>query len=249
MVGVLQDFLYRVRLRLFRKVRHRRQYLKFVSGKNGLEIGGPSGVFRPNEALSLYEDVGSLDNCNFARLTVWAEHQDDFVFLEGKRPGRTILCEGSDLSPVADGSYDFVLSCHNLEHFANPVKALYEWKRVLRPGGALIVVLPNYNNTFDHRRSPTNVDHMFEDFHRNVGEDDLTHLPEIVEKHDLAMDPGGLSSSDFRARCEANLDNRCLHHHVFDERNSRELLERAGFVVRSVDKAFPIHICLLATPR
>jgi hypothetical protein len=34
---------------------------------------------------------------------------------------------------------------------------------------------------------------------------------------------------------------------VFDERNSRELIERAGFAVHSVDRAFPFHLCLLAT--
>jgi hypothetical protein len=34
---------------------------------------------------------------------------------------------------------------------------------------------------------------------------------------------------------------------VFDEHNSRELIERAGFAVHSVDRAFPFHLCLRAT--
>ena len=113
--------------------------------------------------------------------------------------------------------------------------------------GALILVLPYYKNTFDHRREPTSVDHMFSDYEQNIGEDDLTHLPEILEKHDLSKDPGAKDIENFRIRSLNNIENRCLHHHVFDEHNSRELIERSGFVVHSVDRAFPFHLCLLAT--
>ena len=118
---------------------------------------------------------------------------------------------------IADHTYDFILSSHNLEHFANPVKALQEWKRVTRPGGGLILVLPDYSKTFDHRRTPTTVDHMFEDFERDTQEDDLTHLPEILEKHDISLDPGVASADEFHRRSLDNFNNRCLHHHVFDE--------------------------------
>jgi ubiquinone/menaquinone biosynthesis C-methylase UbiE len=229
-------------------IRHRRLYLPFVVNKQGLEIGGPSEVFRRRQPVDLYHSVGGLDNCDFSRSTVWAEQKDDFTFDPQKAPGKSIFCDGSDLVSVRDNTYDFILSSHNLEHFANPVKALKEWKRVLRPSGALVLVLPHYKRTFDHRREPTSVEHMLEDFERNIGEDDLTHLPEILEKHDLSMDPGGCSIEEFHQRSLKNIFNRCLHHHVFDKKNSRELLERTGFHVRSMDLAFPFHICILATP-
>lgn len=226
---------------------HRHIYLPYVVDKKGLEIGGPSEVFRRRQPLELYRSVGGLDNCDFSRSTVWAEQQDIYTFHPQKDAGKSIFCDGSDLVSVKDGAYDFVLSSHNLEHFANPVKALKEWQRVIRPLGALILVLPNYRRTFDHRREPTSVDHMLEDFERNIGEDDLTHLPEILEKHDLSMDPGGCSLEQFRQRSLDNFSNRCLHHHVFDEKNSRELLQRTGFNVRCVYLAFPFHICIVAT--
>jgi len=228
-------------------IKHRSLYLPFVTGKSGLEIGGPSQVFRTGEPVDIYQHLESLDNCDFSSETVWTDQLRGYKFADGKPSGRNIYCDGSELSPVADCSYDCVLSSHNLEHFANPVKALLEWKRVLRPGGALILVLPYYKDTFDHRRQPTSVDHMFEDFANHCGEDDLTHVPEILDKHDLSRDPGAGSAENFRTRSLANISNRCLHHHVFDENNSRALLERAGFQVRSVDKAFPFHLCLLAT--
>ena len=42
-----------------------------ISGKNGLEIGGPSGFFRMDGQLPVYGRVGSMDNCNFSRTSMW----------------------------------------------------------------------------------------------------------------------------------------------------------------------------------
>ena len=157
------------------------------------------------------------------------------------------MCDGSNLAGVTTGSYDFVLSSHNLEHFANPVKALKEWQRVLRPGGSLILALPHYAKTFDHRRNPTPVTHMFADFERNTQEDDLSHLEEIVSLHDLKRDRAAGTVEDLRRRCLRNLENRCMHHHVFDEHNSGHLLTAVGMEVIAVEQALPFHIFLLAT--
>ncbi|MGC2402786.1 MAG: methyltransferase domain-containing protein [Acidobacteriaceae bacterium] len=218
-----------------------------VEGKAGLEIGGPSAVFQAGaQPLPIYPLVGSLDNCDFSRATTWASHGEDYVFSPGKRPGKNIFRDATDLSSIAAQTYDFILSSHNLEHFANPVKAIQEWKRVIRPGGSMIVVLPNYSKTFDHGRMPTSVDHIFEDFAKDMREDDLTHLPEILEKHDLTRDPGAGSVDAFHRRSLANFENRCLHHHVFDKGNSRELLRRCGMDVLAVDLARPFHILLVA---
>ena len=221
-------------------------YISCVRNRHGIEIGGPSQIFRARQDLPIYDLVGSLDNCDFSNATVWATHEASYQFSRRVAAGKTYFCDGSAMTPIADGAYDFVLSSHNLEHFANPVKAIKEWQRVLRPGGALILVLPHYRKTFDHRRTPTSVDHMFQDYEMNVGEDDLTHLAEILEKHDLDKDPGRCTLEEFHKRSLDNLHNRCLHQHVFDENNSRELLTRAGFEVLASDFRLPFHICLLA---
>lgn len=221
-------------------------YLSCVRNRSGIEIGGPSPIFRSRRDLPIYDQVGSLDNCDFSNSTVWAKHEAIYQFSNRVAVGKTYFCDGSSMTPIPDGTYDFVLSSHNLEHFANPVKALKEWQRVLRHGGALILILPHYKKTFDHRRTPTSVDHMFKDYEMNIGEDDLTHLPEILEKHDLDKDPGRCTLEEFRKRSLDNLHNRCLHQHVFDENNSPELLTRAGFEVLATDFRLPFHICLLA---
>lgn len=246
MPSALRRGLSRIRDLLRRPAPHFDLYLSYVSGKAGLEIGGPSQTFRSPDLLPLYRRVGSLDNCDFSSTTIWGDHEREFIFLKGKPAGRAIFCEGSKLNTVAAASYDFVLSSHNLEHFANPVKALHEWRRVLRPGGAVVLILPYYRGTFDHRRSPTPVANMIEDFERNVGEDDLSHLPEILAKHDLALDPVAGTLEAFQQRSADNLNNRCLHHHVFDEQNIRELLVNIGFQVLAVDLVLPMNLCVLA---
>ena len=228
-------------------ITHFGQYSSRVAGKAGIEIGGPSAAFRVGNVLPIYPLVGALDNCDFSSDTVWAAHGSEFVYDPAKAPGKSFFCEGSNLVPITDASYDFLLSSHNLEHFANPVKALVEWKRVLRGDGTLVLILPHYKDTFDHRRRPTPVANMMDDYERGIGEDDLSHLEEILAQHDLERDPGAGTAEEFRRRSLENVKNRCLHHHVFDEHNSRELLTRVGFEVLAVEVASdPIHLCLLA---
>jgi ubiquinone/menaquinone biosynthesis C-methylase UbiE len=221
-------------------------YLPYIQGKKGLEIGGPSDVFRQGNALPVYKEAERVDNVDFSQTTVWAKHGAFFTFDPEKAAGSTFFCEGSYLNCIADASYDFVLSSHNLEHFANPIKALKEWMRVLKADGALVLVLPYYRDTFDHRRQPTSVDHLFNDFEQDIGENDLSHLPEILERHDLAKDTAAGSKQEFHQRSLNNFSNRCLHHHVFDKRNSRELLFRVGFEVLSLEIVLSPHICILA---
>ena len=222
--------------------------VSLVEGKKGLEIGGPSEIFQGwYRPMRLYNKVGSLDNCDFSRANQWSSHSDCFPFSRSRPPGRNFFCDGSNLLAIEQGSYDFVLSSHNLEHFANPVRALKEWQRVLRADGSLLLVLPHYRKTFDHRRTLTPVAHMIEDFERNTQEDDLSHLDEILASHDLNRDTAAGTFDDFRRRSLRNFENRCLHHHVFDEHNSRELLTAAGMEVIAVEQALPFHIVLLAT--
>ena len=206
-----------------------------VRGKHGLEIGGPSQTFQ--RMVPVYSSVASLDNCVFSTETIWEGKREDggpFNYFHGK-PGRNRIVDAVELAGVTDGEYDFILSCHSLEHIANPIKALQNWRRVAP--GYLILILPYYRETFDHRRSPTAIEHMIEDFERNIGEDDLTHLTEAITLSDLSRltlaDGLTLDRAKELANPLDNLRNRCLHHHVFDETNAIQLLSYVGYRVLS----------------
>lgn len=51
--------------------------------------------------------------------------------------------DAQKLEGVLDCSYDYVYSSHCLEHMRDPLEALGSWWRVLKPGGYLIVIVPD----------------------------------------------------------------------------------------------------------
>lgn len=223
--------------------------MRAVKNRVGLEIGGPSGVFFDDGMLPLYRHVKCLDNCVYAVETIWEGRREmgqTFSFHRNKPKGCNFICEASNLQWIGDGIYDFILSSHSLEHTANPLKVLKECMRVAKPGASFIVVLPHFRYTFDRHRRLTSLTHMLEDYERGTGEDDRTHLQEILELHDLSRDAPAGSPEQFRDRSMRNLENRCLHHHVFDEHNSRELLHAAGLKIAVMEFVKPFHIVMLA---
>ena len=194
-------------------------YIKqlFIS-KSGLEVGGPSKIFRNNRLLPLYKIVKELDGCNFSNTTIWEgniEGGKNYNFYKNKK-GVQYISEATDLSLIPNSKYDFIISAHCLEHVANPLKAIKEWIRVIKKDGLVLLVLPNKEYCFDHNRPITEFSHLLSDFQNNINEDDLTHLNEILELHDLDMDKPAGSLEQFRERSLKNFDNRALHHHVFN---------------------------------
>lgn len=218
-------------------------------GKTGLEIGGPSRIFSKNNIFPVYPLAGRIDNCNFGDTTAWERNVAPgytFRFDRNKPAGLQYIAEATALKFIDAGHYDFLLSSHVLEHIANPLLALSEWTRLLKKQGTLVLLLPHKDKTFDHRRPVTALEHLIEDFQNETTEDDLTHLPEILALHDLARDPEAGDMEAFRLRSQRNIENRCLHHHVFDTHLAVKLLEYAKLKVLAAEELQPHHILLLA---
>jgi len=95
-----------------------------------------------------------------------------------------VVAEADEL-PFDDSSQDFVLSSHVFEHLPDPIKAVKEWIRVVRPGGIIfaVVALSEGPGTHpaDNGKPITELDHYAEDHER--GETVETHpIPEGHEK-------------------------------------------------------------------
>lgn len=222
------------------------EYLGYFDGKLGIEIGGPSTLFS-KEILPVYLLAKEIDGCNYSSNTVWEGEikSSEYNYYAGKI-GKQYILEGSNLSDIEDEKYDFLLSCHNLEHIANPIKALKEWCRVLKPNGVLLLVLPDKLFTFDRNRAYTTFSHLLEDYQNNVEESDTTHLDEILSLHDLNYDPlAGDNINAFRKRCQNNLMNRCLHHHVFSDDCIRQVFDYLELKVLSQQFLPPYHKIIL----
>jgi SAM-dependent methyltransferase len=84
---------------------------------SGLDVGG-----KP-DPLALYTEMF----CQMTAVKTWDWEDGDAQFLAG----------------VPDGAFDFVHSSHCLEHLVDPVIGLTNWLRVVRPGGHLVVTVPD----------------------------------------------------------------------------------------------------------
>ncbi|MDP9128260.1 MAG: class I SAM-dependent methyltransferase, partial [Pseudomonadota bacterium] len=120
---------------------------QYLDGLRGLEIG--ASAFNPFglDTLNL--------NCDPADYNFGKYEQE----LVGQSVAVGLMALGDQL-PFADGQWDFVLTSHVLEHFLDPIKALNEWYRVIKPGGYLFLIVPHKDRTFDKHRSRTTLDEL-----------------------------------------------------------------------------------------
>lgn len=186
-------------------------HTNLFENKKGVEIGGPTDFFSQN----IYNVCISCDGVNFSDETEWWKKEDNVYSFQGKKLGQIIIADATKLINIPDEKYDFCISSNNLEHIANPLKALFEFRRIIKMGGILFIIVPMKSKCFDHNRDFTSFEHILEDYKSNVKESDLSHLPEILKKHDYKMDIPCGGKEKFYLRSKNNLENRCLHHHVF----------------------------------
>lgn len=117
-------------LRSFRQGRLRR-IRRFVPRGKMLDIGCGGGQFLADLRVAGWETVGVEVN------EAMAAHARQAFGLD-VRIGRL------DQAGFADATFDVVTMYHVLEHIPDPVAALRECHRILRPGGLLVVAVPNF---------------------------------------------------------------------------------------------------------
>jgi len=220
-----------------------------LKGKTGLEVGGPSSFFSLKSCFPVYLLAKRIDFVNFSNETVWEGKIEEGENLKysGNKTGVQYIREASDLSDIQHEKYDFLLSCHCLEHVANPLKALFEWNRVLKKNGAFVLVLPDKRNTFDHNRPYTHFEHILEDYKSNRSEDDKTHFDEVINLLDISKTETLRSKNELVEMVNKNSALRCVHHHVYDFNLISEMLDYTGFSIKSQSALPPFHLFTYAT--
>lgn len=104
---------------------------KLLDGLRGIEIGGSAhNAFGLNTLNVDYTDDYS---------TIFKKKEIELV---GECLKVDIVASGDNL-PFKDNTVDFVISSHVIEHFYDPVKAIEEWLRVVKPGGYVFIIAPH----------------------------------------------------------------------------------------------------------
>jgi len=185
--------------------------IEISENKNGVEIGGPSTT-----APHIYHHSSTIDNVIYSSNTIWHNSSSEYLYYPNKR-GKVIINDSVNICNVDDSSYDFLFSSHSLEHIANPLKAVREWTRIIKDDGYIVIIVPEKSACFDHAREYSQFSTLLTQYNRDVGEDDLSTLPEILRNHDLALDPPAGNFEQFVKRSLDNFHNRCLHHYVYND--------------------------------
>jgi SAM-dependent methyltransferase len=121
-----------------------------------------------------------------------------------------IVDDGTRLTTIADATHDFLIAAHVIEHLTDPIGALANWARVVRPGGLVYLVVPDKRGSFDRRRVRTTLEHLILDYRRPSRERDYEHfLDYAIHVHRSSGDPA-IAEADRLLATDFS-----IHFHVF----------------------------------
>lgn len=124
---------------------------KYLDGLRGVEIGGAS--YNPWGLNTINIDIRDDKTSHYSDVSRECYNVEPLKV--------DIVSKGNNL-PFKDDTLDFVINSHVLEHFNDPISALKEWMRVIKPGGYLYMNIPHKERTFDKDRPRTTLNELIE---------------------------------------------------------------------------------------
>jgi SAM-dependent methyltransferase len=146
-----------------------------------------------------------------------------------------IIDNGDELATIPDDVYDFCISNHVLEHLEDPMKALLNWLRILKPQGLLYMAIPLPYNIIDKHRQPTAISHIIEDYGLMANDSEkyeklrYNHFSEFVCSTNVSESTNDAFMNN--KTVELLNMNYSIHFHVFAEET---LLQMIDFVSKKI---------------
>jgi predicted SAM-dependent methyltransferase len=131
-----------------------------------------------------------------------------------------IVDDGETLETLPDGSVDFIIANHFIEHTQSPLATLRNHLRVLKPGGVLYLAVPDKRHTFDVSRPVTDLEHVVRDLEDGPAWSREQHFREWALHVDKAADVEAHAA-------KLMADDYSIHFHVWTPDAFVELLEHA----------------------
>jgi SAM-dependent methyltransferase len=177
---------------------------RFVTGR-GIEIGALHAPFPAGAGA----DVRYVDRLTTEQLR--AEYPE----LAGQALVEVdVVDDGERLSTFEDAGLDFVIASHFLEHCEDPIGTLDAHLRTLRPGGVLVLALPDRRRGVDREREPTPLAHLVADHDEGGDRSRAEHYRDWATLVDLPL--GNIAAGDVAAHA-ADLERRrySIHFHCW----------------------------------
>ena len=175
---------------------------------DGIEFGPGANPF----------PVGASCRVRYADRNSTAELKGREYFGESVLVPDDISADFESMEGLPFESFDFIIASHVIEHTTNPMRALQSAHERLRPGGRLVLVVPDKFVTFDRDRPPTSLEHFLADYTRPSRERDWEHYIEFFSKCFPQPDPVKAAEPVF-----ARGDD--IHYHVWTYESFGEFIE------------------------
>jgi len=138
-----------------------------------------------------------------------------------------VVADAHTLAGIESGSQDFAIANQVLEHMENPLLALENMLRVVRPGGVVFLSLPDKRLTFDAARPITNFEHILDDYGKGPETGREAHYREWIE----LVENIPAAESDARLDFLMNVSNYPIHFHVWTQFEMWEMFNQARKVL------------------
>ena len=109
-------------------------------GSHALEVGPGSGIYLPL-LCELFEHVTTSD--------IEPEYLDHVAGVAAERPNLKLVIDDIASSGLEPESVDLVLCSEVIEHAPQPARVMAGLRRVLRPGGTLVLTTPQARSTLE----------------------------------------------------------------------------------------------------
>ena len=128
-----------------------------------------------------------------------------------------VIDDGEKLSQIEDGSLDFIIANHFIEHCEDPIGTIQNFYAKLRSGGVVYLAVPDKRYTFDRKRESTGVEHLERDYGDGGSGSRLAHYLDYAR---YALLNDGASEQQLEKLAREMMESRySIHFHVwtFDE--------------------------------
>jgi len=149
-----------------------------------------------------------------------------------------IIDNGEVLDKIENGSLDFIIANHLIEHARNPMGTIGNWLSKLRSGGIVFMAVPDKHHTFDIDREVTPLQHLVADYCSDIKERLVHDRQHFIEWVALV---NKTPANDIESRVNYLIEiDYSIHFHTF---TLQSFLEMLNYLKQERKLPFVIKAC------